>query len=302
MSVELVPPQSDRVSISLKAQAPHIQQLIQDSIEGFLKDIVFEKAFPLPKEKRAMAINVLMENARHLGLHDIATWLGHDMKYAKQLAILPEGRLATWRQNFKRNTQPIVISGYELTRNTRECREHVTKLIKYDGFIYPTNLQGNATSWHEPFQHLVILDILRASIFNGPTSLGLKYQDHFVSVLDDHEDEPELPSDLVAFVATSVYSMLADWRIGSGPSDDTVSFVADEYHQVYDKFQRMLHHIYTSGEDGLKKYHVLLSQMYQKVRFPTESIEDEQTFSCMDLDNMAIGDEAGESGGPVLVE
>ena len=88
MSVELVPPQSDRASISLKAQAPHIQQLIQDSIERFLKDIVFEKAFPLPKEKRAMAINVLMENARRLGLHDIASQLGRDMKYAKQLAIL----------------------------------------------------------------------------------------------------------------------------------------------------------------------------------------------------------------------
>ncbi|KAN0093376.1 hypothetical protein V8E55_004160, partial [Tylopilus felleus] len=178
----------------------------------------------------------------------------------------PEGCLATWRQNFKRNTQPIVISGYELTRNARECRERIAKLIKYDGFIYPTNPQGNATSWHEPFQHPVILDILHASIFNGPTSLGLKYQDHFVSVLDDHEDEPELPSSLVAFVATSVYSVLADWCTGSGPSDDTVSFVADEYHQVYDKFQRMLHHIYTSREDGPKKYHVLLSRMYQKVR------------------------------------
>ena len=31
-------------------------------------------------------------------------------------------------------------------------------------------------------------------------------------------------------------------------------------------------------------------------------MEDEQTFSRMDLKNMAIGDEAGESGGPVLVE
>ena len=83
MSVELVPPQSDCMSISLKAQVPHIQQLIQDSIEGFLKDIVSEKAFPLPKEKWAMAINVLMENARRLELHDIASRLGRDMKYAK---------------------------------------------------------------------------------------------------------------------------------------------------------------------------------------------------------------------------
>ena len=88
MSVELVPPQSDRMSISLKAQAPHIQQLIQDLIKGFLKDIVLEKAFPLPKEKQAMAIYVLMENARCLGLHDIPSQLGHEKKYAKQLAIL----------------------------------------------------------------------------------------------------------------------------------------------------------------------------------------------------------------------
>lgn len=66
---------------------------------------------------------------------------------------------------------------------------------------------------HEPFHNPVILDVLRATIFNGPTSMAAKYSDHFVSVLDEHEDEPELPSGLVAFVATTV--SVQRWSLAS---------------------------------------------------------------------------------------
>jgi hypothetical protein len=58
--------------------------------------------------------------------------------------------------------------------------------------------------YHEPFHNPVILDVLCATIFNGPTSMAARYSEHFVSVLDDHEDEAELPSGLVAFVAMTV--------------------------------------------------------------------------------------------------
>lgn len=57
---------------------------------------------------------------------------------------------------------------------------------------------------HEPFHNLVILNVLRATVFNGPTSMAAKYSEHFVSVLDNHEDEAELLSGLVAFVTMTV--------------------------------------------------------------------------------------------------
>ena len=57
---------------------------------------------------------------------------------------------------------------------------------------------------HKPFHNLVILDVLCATVFNGLTSMAAKYSEHFVSVLDDHEDEAELPSGLIAFVAMTV--------------------------------------------------------------------------------------------------
>ena len=42
---------------------------------------------------------------------------------------------------------------------------------------------------HEPFHNPVILDVLHATVFNGPTSMAAKYSEHFVSVLNNHEDK-----------------------------------------------------------------------------------------------------------------
>ena len=42
---------------------------------------------------------------------------------------------------------------------------------------------------HEPFHNPVILDVLHATVFNGPTSMAAKYSEHFVSVLDNHKDK-----------------------------------------------------------------------------------------------------------------
>ena len=135
---------------------------------------------------------------------------------------------------------------------------------------------------HEPFHNLVILDVLRATVLNGPTSMAAKYSEHFVSVLDDHEDEVELPSGLVAFVAMTVsvsyailiytlmlfqvYSVLADWHNGSGPRDpEKVSYIPEHHYQVYGKYQGLLRFIYMTGDEGPKRSHMLLLQMYQHV-------------------------------------
>ena len=135
---------------------------------------------------------------------------------------------------------------------------------------------------HEPFHNLVILDVLRATVLNGPTSMAAKYSEHFVSVLDDHEDEAELPSGLVAFVAMTVsvsyailiytlmlfqvYSILADWRNRSGLHDpEKVSYIPEHHYQVYGKYQGLLRFIYMTGDEGPKRSHMLLLQMYQHV-------------------------------------
>lgn len=60
---------------------------------------------------------------------------------------------------------------------------------------------------HEPFKHPAIIEFLRSAVFNGPTSLGVRFKDHFVSLLEGN-DEPELTSGLLAATATFVRSML----------------------------------------------------------------------------------------------
>ena len=135
---------------------------------------------------------------------------------------------------------------------------------------------------HKPFHNLVILDVLRATVFNGLTSMAAKYSEYFMSVLDDHEDEAELPSELIAFVAMTVsvsyailiytlmllqvYSVLADWRNRSGPRDpEKVSYIPEHHYQVYGKYQGLLRFIYTTGDEGPKRFHMLLSRMYRHV-------------------------------------
>ena len=85
-ATDLVLPESDHAALLIKAQLLHIQQLIQNLIDWFLKEIAFEKGFPLVKDKWAMAINVLRDNADNLGLHKVRDRLYWDMRYANHLA------------------------------------------------------------------------------------------------------------------------------------------------------------------------------------------------------------------------
>jgi hypothetical protein len=87
-ATDLVLPESDHAALLIKAQPLHIQQLIQNSINWFLKEITFEKGFPLVKDKWAMAINALRDNADNMGLREVRDRLYWDMKYAYRLASI----------------------------------------------------------------------------------------------------------------------------------------------------------------------------------------------------------------------
>jgi hypothetical protein len=87
-ATDLVLPESDHAALLIKAQLLHIQQLIQNSITWFLKEITFEKGFPLVKDKQEMAINMLRDNADNMGLQEVQDWLYWDMKYAYHLASI----------------------------------------------------------------------------------------------------------------------------------------------------------------------------------------------------------------------
>ena len=87
-ATDLVLPESKHAALLIKAQPLHIQQLIQSSIDWFLKEIAFEKGFPLVEDKRAMAINMLRDNTDNLGLCEVQDWLYWDMRYANYLASI----------------------------------------------------------------------------------------------------------------------------------------------------------------------------------------------------------------------
>ena len=87
-ATDLVLPESEHTALLIKAQPLHIQQLIQSSINWFLKEIAFKKGFPLVKDKWPMAINVLRENTDNLGLCEVRDRLYWDMRYANRLASI----------------------------------------------------------------------------------------------------------------------------------------------------------------------------------------------------------------------
>ena len=67
-------------------------------------------------------------------------------------------------------------------------------------------------------------------------------------------------------IISQVYSILSDWRNGSGPRDpEKVSYIPEHHYQVYGKYQGLLRFIYTTGDEGPKRFHTLLSRMYRHV-------------------------------------
>ncbi|KIJ14109.1 hypothetical protein PAXINDRAFT_100327 [Paxillus involutus ATCC 200175] len=232
-----------------------------------------------------MAVAALFEAAREDKESDIMRRLRCDSEYSNYLASVPEARLASHRLGFKKVAQPIVIASYGLKKG---CSELVTELLINDNFIYPQTAKGDAIR-NLPFSHPAVVDLIRALIFNGPSALGSQYRHEFVSILED-ADDAELPSGLVSLMATTIYSVLVDWRSGTGPADPKkVSFHPDENIGAYCRYERLLKRIF-SGERGPQKYHTLMARLYCETgdsvsKLSTETT-DSATFDYLDFDGM----------------
>lgn len=112
-----------------------------------------------------------------------------------------------------------------------------------------------------------LIDLIKASYFNGPTAFGYKFKDSYMSSHPDRK-EPELTMSIVALGATAFFAVLWEWREGkkSKSSSDShktkgAKFEGDSFKKVYDRHMDTL----MALKKKINSYHYVMSTLYSKV-------------------------------------
>jgi hypothetical protein len=122
--------------------------------------------------------------------------------------------------------QKIVVTDYNLPVGDIDAtKDTIAALLKNDKYIHICQSKRGAVSipfcflitdsqpcqkkpdFSKPYLHQSIVDILRSTVFNTCTSVGMRNLNLFQSNNPDH-DRPEVPHALIALVATMVSDQL----------------------------------------------------------------------------------------------
>jgi hypothetical protein len=229
--------------IALGPQNLQIQRVARASIQGLMRSIYWDNAFPDHGKKTIATRDALYDAAKSLGFTTIAQRIKSDAAYVEVLAGLaspplfilllwtdfvfqPYPRIGLARLEIKKAAAASVKGHYELTSNAKASAEDISNLIANDTYIYPRNAQVCHSSCelpttfihirlafmiqtkrlenNRPYRHPIIVSIIKDQVFTGSHSIGVRQRSDFKSSLPDYEDEPELPAPMVALVATAV--------------------------------------------------------------------------------------------------
>ncbi|KAH9016274.1 hypothetical protein EDB85DRAFT_1862189, partial [Lactarius pseudohatsudake] len=244
--------------VQLRIQPPDLRAIMRLAIKKALGDAVFDTAYLAVKSSVAYHRKILYQSAKSLHLSLFAKRFNLDHEIGKAFGRVLGGRVSAFRGRLKRITASKVEGFYQLLEGP-ECVEKIRVLIQGSTYIYPTKEHTIVKS--KPFSHPVIIAVLREAFFaniRGGSSAS-KYHGRFESSLpDSRPTELEIPSAMLALVATTLHSALDDYSTGICKKTD---FNADLYEDVYTGHCNFLSHI---REGSITKYHRLMSDLYNR--------------------------------------
>ncbi|PIL37658.1 hypothetical protein GSI_01352 [Ganoderma sinense ZZ0214-1] len=244
--------------LSLKAQHPDIQDVIQATITRLERKIVLEDAFP-DAHKRGRGVRVTMvETVQELEpkakYRSLLTRLITDAPFLKSVASIPNQRISSFHGKIKDKSNVSAPSFFGLAPGP-EAIEHVRFVLPHLSYVYPVDFE---VSDHLPYRAPIVINVLREAFFKGTKSFFSRNEDIFMSSLPGR-DEREIPLIMLALVGTTIHGSLMDWR--SGDCVETSPFSADRYLDAYTEHKVLLNAIKKSAP---VKYHTMMYKLFDE--------------------------------------
>ncbi|KAH9857830.1 hypothetical protein C2E23DRAFT_881394 [Lenzites betulinus] len=247
--------------LSLKSQHPDIQDVLRASNQRLERDLVSHDAFPDARNRGRSVRLAMVETAKALEPRAKYKQLTHRMindgTFTRALSAIPNQRISSFRGKVKEKSDAAVASGYVLVSG--KSSDKVNWLLPELIYVYPCDFESKSISEAKPYQHSVVVSVIRETFFKGPKSFANRNPDVFRSSLPNR-DEKEIPAAMLALVGTAIHASLVDWK--SGEFINASSFSADRYLDAYNEHVTLLKAIRTAS---LQKYHTMTHKLYDVV-------------------------------------
>ncbi|KIJ06332.1 hypothetical protein PAXINDRAFT_20471 [Paxillus involutus ATCC 200175] len=238
-------------------QQPHIQTMLRASISLAHQHIIFEHSYPDINQLRRSITDILYVAANQMpGCEHVHARLAQDPQYVRALAPVPSTRVSKMRCAVKVAAQRHVAGVYQLEKGQRG-KEKVNALLEKNIFIFPVDSNGKPIR-SKPFQSPAILRTIQDAFFEDENSAGVKFASQFISTSQEHDDELELPSAMVALAATAVRAVIMDFLSDGGVAE----FNSSVFSGIYERLMELIEAIYRHSP---RKFHSLFAQLYKTV-------------------------------------
>ncbi|KAH8082029.1 hypothetical protein BXZ70DRAFT_959650 [Cristinia sonorae] len=206
-------------------QDPRVEKLLDILIAACNHYAVFENAYPELAGKDPRLYALLIKSAEH---EDVDPMLRERIKtdtdYAKDLYTVGSNRISNLRGKIARSIMTHVDAAYHISKTAHtkpaartpdEIKTRVEKLRKDRLFTFslePGDELRRIDS--EPYGHPFLAAATHIAFFSTKSCIGSRHNHVF-----DNEDEPEIPTNMLALVATVIDACLDRWRDGTLRSD-----------------------------------------------------------------------------------
>ncbi|KAN0140651.1 hypothetical protein V8E53_001478 [Lactarius tabidus] len=262
LSCHFTPAASSLRMINILSQPSDLRAIIRAAIYRVTADAIHETAYRPADSLTSYYHLILLRSAKSLRFMPYAKRFSQDEEFTKAITRVLNGCVSNYRKQVRKNAVNKVEGFYGLL-DSEGCIEKVNDLILGSTYIYLTKKladYGEKPLRSKPFFHPAIIAILWESFFSiiRGGSLATKYHNHFTSSLPDQAPtELEIPGAMLTLVATSIHSVLDDYRTTGFRRK--MEFNADLYEDVYLCHMTFLSHI---QEGSAAKYHRMMADLY----------------------------------------
>ncbi|KAN0141831.1 hypothetical protein V8E53_000293 [Lactarius tabidus] len=258
--------------ILLNSQHPVIYMVITEAIENIQHSLLFTDAFPDLTRAAEFIRDGLLTGAVRQGAAGAAIHkrLREDEDYLSAITPLPRARISIFRAEVKECCNMITTATF-LAMLSQERTQTVEEQLSNYNYTFPKVLKnfghGTLVMRSRPYRNDWIITVIRDLYFNGGhMSFANRYRYLFPRrELSDNVLQYEVPMPMVALVATVLYAVIYEWRMGKQQIAD---FSTNSYLDVYRG------HIDTMKEILDKRsgaFHAMMADIYSQASSSSES-------------------------------
>ncbi|THH15939.1 hypothetical protein EUX98_g9384 [Antrodiella citrinella] len=247
-----------RNGVNLLPQEPRIRDVLRAANESMYRRCALVHAYPEVDDKLDHILTTVHKHAMSMA-PEVGDRMTADRRYGELLATIPANVVSRYRSKIATKSPALITQAYGLEGLASDMIvTRIEDLLKEHACLFKLKPGNEVTPiLGEPFGHPILVTLMKDTLFNSRSHLGNKLLPEFPVV----NGEPEIPTPMLALVATIIEVGLLAWSSGT---HHPTQFTAESTIKVYEGVLDYINYV----KSGLTapQYHRLLAGILQRCR------------------------------------